>query len=114
MRLKHWCWLVLAFWLAFGPGVALAQRFDLPADLWLASRSGQAIRNNAQISKALDSYFQLAQARVRLHHHKRDESSAQAEELRGWLIALGIEAGRIELVEDSPTDQLTLDITDSR
>ena len=110
MKLIQLCWLALAFW----PGFTFAQSVVVPADLWLAPRSGQAIRNNAQISKALDSYFQLAQARVRLHHHKRDESSAQAEELRGWLIALGIEASRIELVEDSPTDQLTLDITDSR
>jgi len=108
MNLTRWCWLAL--W----AGVAPAQAFDVPTELWLAPRSGQAIRNNAQISQALERYFQLAQARVRLHHHKRDESSAQAEELRGWLIALGIEASRIELVEDSPTDQLTLDITDSR
>lgn len=93
---------------------AKAQTFEVPADLWLAPRSGQAVRANAQLSKAFEAYFQLASPRVRLHHHKRDESSAQAEELRGWLIALGIEAGRIELVEDSPTDQLTLDITDSR
>ena len=110
MKLIQLCGLAVAFW----PGFTAAQSVVVPAELWLAPRSGQVIRNNAQISKALDSYFQLAQARVRLHHHKRDESSAQAEELRGWLIALGIEASRIELVEDSPTDQLTLDIKDSR
>ena len=110
MKLRLLCVFTLALW----PMIASAQRFGVPAELWLAPRSGQAIRSNAQISKALDSYFQLAEARVRLHHHKRDESSAQAEELRGWLIALGIDASRIELVEDSPIDQLTLDITDTR
>jgi len=91
-----------------------AQTFIVPAELWLAPRSGQAMRDNPQLSKAFAVYFQLAQPRVQLHHHKRDESSAQAEELRGWLIALGIDASRIELVDDSVTDQLTLDIRDSR
>ncbi|MEK6663591.1 MAG: hypothetical protein AABY73_06960 [Pseudomonadota bacterium] len=110
MKLKIVCGIILAL----GSMNAAALTFEVPAELWLAPRSGQAVRDNAQLSKAFAVYFQLAQPRVRLHHHKRDESSAQAEELRGWLIALGIEASRIELVEDSPTDQLTLDITDSR
>lgn len=110
MRLIVLCCIVFFF----GSMNAIAQTFEVPAELWLAPRSGQAVRDNALLSKAFEAYFQFAQPRVRLHHHKRDESSAHAEELRGWLIALGIEAGRIELVEDSPTDQLTLDITDSR
>lgn len=110
MKLKIVCGIALTL----GSMSAAAESFVVPAELWLAPRSGQAVRDNAQLNKAFAAYFQLAQPRVRLHHHKRDESSAQAEELRGWLIALGIEAGRIELVEDSPTDQLTLDITDSR
>ena len=110
MKINVWCCIVLAL----GTMNAAAQTFEVPAELWLAPRSGQAMRDNAQLSKAFAAYIQLAQPHVRMHHHKRDESSAHAEELRGWLIALGIEAGRIELVEDSPTDQLTLDITDSR
>ena len=109
MMLKTLCWLI-----ALGSMSVSAQTFEVPGELWLAPRSGQAVRDNPQLRKAFSAYFQLAQPRVRLHHHKRDESSAQAEELRGWLIALGIDASRIELVEDSPTDQLTLDITDSR
>lgn len=110
MKLKAGCWVLLAL----ASTGAAAQTIDVPMELWLTPRSGQAVRDNAPLSKAFAAYFQLAQPRLRLHHHKRDESSAQAEELRGWLIALGIEAGRIELVDDSPTDQLTLDITDSQ
>ena len=110
MRLNILCGVVLGL-ISMS---AAAQAFDVPSELWLKPRSGQAVRDNVQLSKAFEFYFQLAQPRVRLHHHKRDESSAQAEELRGWLIALGIDARRIELVDDSPTDKLTLNITDSR
>ncbi len=110
MMRKFLCGMVLAL----GAMHASAQTFEVPADVWLGPRSGQAVRDNVPLARAMTAYFQRAQAWVRVHHHKRDESSAHAEELRGWLIALGIEANRIELVEDSPTDQLTLDITDSR
>lgn len=110
MRFKIGCGIVLGL-ISIS---ATAQSFDVPQELWLTSRSGQAVCSNAQLAKAFEFYFQLAKPRVRLHHHKRDESSAQAEELRGWLIALGIDANRIELVQDSPTDKLTLDITDNR
>lgn len=110
MRLASLCGFVL-YLSAQG---ALAQTFIVPAELWLAPRQGQTVRDNPQLNQAFAVYFQLAQPRVRLHHHKRDESSAQAEELRGWLIALGIDASRIELIDDSVNDQLTLDIRDSR
>lgn len=108
-------WLALTcIVLPFFPLPAAAEAFAVPSELWGAPRSGQALRDHPQLKKAFAVYFQLTQPHVRLHHHKRDESSAQAEELRGWLIALGIDAERIELVEDSPTDQLTLDIRDKR
>ena len=91
-----------------------AQTFDVPPELWLMPRSGQAVRDNAQLQRALAVYFQLAQPRVRLHYRKSDEAAAQAEELRGWLIALGIDADRIDLLEDNPADPIKLEITENR
>jgi len=90
-----------------------AQTFDVPSELWLMPRSGQTVRDNAQLQRALAVYFQLVQPRVRLHYRKSDEAAAQAEELRGWLIALGIDAERIDLVEDNPAGPIKLEITES-
>jgi len=58
--------------------------------------------------------LQSERARLRLHHQKRDESIAQAEELRGWLIALGVEAERIEMVDGNPLNAIKIEIMETR
>jgi len=91
-----------------------AQTFTVPAEFWMAPRSGQAVRAEPQLQQAFLAYSQSDRVRLRLHHQKRDESIAQAEELRGWLIALGIEAERIEMTDDSSADLIKLEIVDIR
>lgn len=93
---------------------SLAQTFTLPSDFWLAPRSGQTVRGTPQLQQAVAAYLRLDRGGLRLHHQKRDESIAQAEELRGWLIALGVEAGRIEMADDNPLDTITLEILEIR
>lgn len=93
---------------------SLAQTFTLPSDFWLAPRSGQAVREEPQLQQAVVAYLRLDRGGLRLHHQKRDESIAQAEELRGWLIALGVEAARIEMADDNPLDTITLEIMEIR
>ena len=91
-----------------------AQTIELAPEFWLSPRSGQMVRDNPQLQSIVAIYLQSPLARVRLHHQKRDESTAQAEELRGWLIALGIEADPIDLEDDNPVDPIKLEITENR
>lgn len=93
---------------------SVAQTFSIPGEFWLAPRSGQTIRAEPQLQQAFAAYLQSERTRLRVHHQKRDESIAQAEELRGWLIALGVEAERIEMVEDNPLAPIKLEIMDIR
>ncbi len=109
MKLGMWALLAL-FW----GGPSLAQTYALTSDFWLAPRSGQAVRAQPQLQQALAVYLQSERARIRVHHQKRDESIAQAEELRGWLIAMGVEAARIELTDENPVDVIKLEIMDIR
>lgn len=102
--LLAWCWCA----------PSLAQTFTLPLEFWLAPRSGQALRAQPQLQQALAAYLQSERTRIRVQHQKRDESIAQAEELRGWLIAMGVEADRIELTDENPADTIKLEIMDSR
>ncbi len=89
-----------------------AQTFTLPSEFWQSPRSGQVVRAESQLQQAFAAYAKSDRTRIRLHHQKRDESIAQAEELRGWLIALGLEAERIEMIDDNPIDTIKLQITD--
>ena len=102
--------LIAALWI----NACSAETILLAPEFWLAPRSGQTVRDNSQLQSMVAIYLQSPLARVRLHHQKRDESSAQAEELRGWLIALGIEADRIDLEDDNPVDPIKLEIMESR
>lgn len=93
---------------------SMAQTYVLPAEFWLVPRGGQALRAQPQLQQALAAYLQSERTRIRVQHQKRDESIAQAEELRGWLIALGVEAARIELTDENPTDTIKLEIMETR
>ena len=93
---------------------SLAQTFTVPGEFWQAPRSGQTVRAEPQLQRAFAAYLKTERTRLRLHHQKRDESIAQAEELRGWLIALGVEAERIEMADDNPLNTLQLEIMDIR
>lgn len=89
---------------------SMAQTFAVPSEFWLTPRSGQAVRAEPKLQQAFAIYLQSDTVRLRLHHQKRDESTAQAEELRGWLIALGVEAERIELADDNPLNLIQIEM----
>lgn len=95
-------------------GPSLAQTFTVPSEFWQAPRSGPTIRAEPQLQQAFTAYLKSDRAHLRLHHQKRDESIAQVEELRGWLIALGVEADRIEMTDDNPLNTIKLEIMDIR
>lgn len=75
-------------------------------------RSAQRVLRDTTLRAVVADYLRTPKAKIRVHYQKRDEASAQAEEVRGWLIALGIESDRIELVDDNPADLLKLEVTD--
>lgn len=100
--------------IALGLGYAQAQTWDIAPEFWLSPRGSDAVLHNAQLRAMATEYLRLPTARVRVHYQKRDEASAQAEELRSWLIALGIEADRIELLDDNPQAAIKLELMESR
>ena len=110
MRLA--AWVLLMGFSATAP--ALAETFSLPLDFWLTPRSGASVRTAPQLQQVVAAYLKSDRTRIRIQHQKRDESIAQAEELRGWLIALGVDAARIELSDENPVDVIKLEIMETR
>ena len=106
---------------ALSPSIvwAAAERYALPAQFWLNARSGQSVAAEPALARAVQRFVERPRALLIIHHSREDESLAQAEELRGWLIALGVEAGRVSLREASPlasaTERiLTIEVTDNK
>jgi hypothetical protein len=87
------------------PVAAGAEVYAVPAQFWLSPRSGEIVRAEPMVAQAVQRFLVRPRARLVLHHAREDESMAHAEELRGWLIALGLEAQRIELAETGGVDR---------
>ncbi len=93
--------VLLGLMLAALPLGAAAERYSLPAQFWLSARTGAAVAAEPALAQAVQRFLSRDPrgAALFIHHARGDESLAQAEELRGWLIALGVEASRISLTE---------------
>lgn len=96
---------VLLAMLLLAPLAAGAEVYTVPGQFWLDTRSGASVLAEPAVAQAVQRFLDRPRARLVLHHAREDESTAHAEELRGWLIALGLEAGRIELAETGGVDR---------
>jgi hypothetical protein len=69
-------------------------------DLWDRPRSGAAVAAQPAVQQAVQAYFAQPAARLVIHHAPGQEPLAQADELRAWLVALAIDAGRVTVRGD--------------
>jgi hypothetical protein len=76
---------------------AAAQTFVVPPELWDRPRSGGAILAQPAIRQAANACLARPGSRLVVHHAAGQEGLLAAEELRAWLIALAVDAGRISL-----------------
>jgi hypothetical protein len=76
---------------------AAAQTFMVPPELWDRPRSGGTILAQPAIRQAVNAYVAQPGSRLVVHHAAGREGLLAAEELRSWLIALAVDAGRISL-----------------
>jgi hypothetical protein len=76
---------------------AAAQTFVVPPELWDRPRSGGTILAQPAIRQAANACLAQPGSRLVVHHAASQEGLLAAEELRSWLIALALDAGRISL-----------------
>jgi len=102
---------ILAIGLACASFAAAAQSFVVPAELWDRPRSGAAVLAQPAIRQAVDRCLAQPGSRLVVRHGPAQESQLAAEELRSWLVALALEAGRIILRNDlKPSEPLTIEV----
>ena len=78
---------------------AAAERVVIPAQFWFDARSGESVSSNPALAQTVKRLLDNPHATLLIHHAREDESVARAEELRGWLLALGVESSRLSLAE---------------
>ena len=90
---------------------AVAQSFVVAPELWDRPRSGRAVLEQPAIRQAVNASQSQPGARLVVHHGAAPESQLAGEELRSWLVALALEAGRISLRGDlKPSEPLRIEV----
>lgn len=100
--MKH---ALLALILAI-PALAFAQSEPLllTAQEWAHPRNGQVLVGYPSLQAAVSQLMGDETASLELRYPGGDEGSLWVQELRAWLVALGVASARIEAVPGSGTD----------
>ena len=82
----------------FLPALSLAteQTFTLTADLWARPRTGVSVVRMTPVASAVDAMLQTPGSVLVLRYPGGDEGSLWVQELKAWLISLGIDSQHIE------------------
>lgn len=72
------------------------QACEIPADTWDMPRSARTFLSMQSISACINPFLADRETRLSIVHGKDAESLLHQEELRAWLISLGIEPARID------------------
>ena len=81
--------------LAFEAHAAL--RWELPAEAWNRPRGGEMVTHLAAVRQAVERWMERPGTRLLIRHPGGEEGQLWAEELRDWLVALGVPGNRLEL-----------------
>ena len=100
--------LILGLW---SVSAAWAEPVTLSAADWARPRSGTALVQQPALARAVQALEKSPRATVLIAHPRDEAGQLWAEELRAWLVALGISSAQIYL-EPRPTlrDELVLDL----
>ncbi len=74
----------------------------ITAEEWAAPRSGQAIAGNPVLADLIRDLLRSPARHVVIRYPGGEEGVLWAEELRGWLVALGIASSGIDLIPGGP------------
>jgi hypothetical protein len=99
-------------WLLIAMLAGQAQAADLAPEFWDRPRSAQTVLAQPAIRQAVAALQYRSDARMLIVHGTRQESQAQAEELRAWLVALAVESARVQLRADLAAATIRLEIVD--
>jgi hypothetical protein len=83
------CLLLFPLAVAAGP-------FTLNAEDWARPRSGEALVRLPALSGALEAFERQADGVLVIRHSADEAGQLWADELRGWLVALGVSSARIK------------------
>lgn len=74
-----------------------AESVTITADQWASPRSGESIIRFERLNKLVEAFDQSPDNQILIRHAEGESGTLWGEELRSWLVSLGIPSGRIVL-----------------
>ena len=106
-RMKH----AVAFALLLFSSLAVADPVIINADQWARPRSGAVIVQDFGLAPLIEALDRQPDGVLVVDHARSDEGSVWAEELRAWLVALGVSSAQIVLTpRGSDNGRITVDV----
>jgi hypothetical protein len=78
-----------------------AESFSIDDEIWSRPRSGEVWLRHPAVAQVLAAFERAPSSRIVLTHMASDDGLLWAEELRSWLVALGVPSSRTEVVAAS-------------
>lgn len=83
----------------------------ITAEQWASPRRGRSVVKFPGLAALVEAAEREPAGRLVLRHAGGDEGALWAEELRSWLVALGLPSARLRLAADLPqADQLMIEL----
>lgn len=89
--------LVAALWAAACSAAVAAPAWTLDAETWAAPRQAESLLAMPPLAAAVRALLAAPEGRLVVAHPATEEGALWANELRDWLVSLGIESDRIQL-----------------
>ena len=107
-------WLVILL-ISLSPVVQAANiPVTISAIEWARPRHGEAITRLPGLADIVHRLLESPEKRLFIHYPGGEEGMLWAEELRSWLVALGVDSSRIEMLPGTASpDAIELNIDES-
>jgi hypothetical protein len=84
--------------LVLGGPAAADPRAQISADEWARPHGGASLATNAGLREVIQGFREKAGREIVIRYHGGDAGQLWAEELRDWLVAMGVPSSAIVLV----------------
>lgn len=74
-----------------------ADSVSITADRWATPRSGETVAGWSELRELMAAFDRRPDTRIVIHHAPGETGSLWAEELRSWLVSLGVPSSQIML-----------------
>lgn len=98
---------LLFFVLIFPLNLSAAEAtFQVNAEEWASPRHGELVSKMPGLVATVEAFERSDKNKILISYPEGEEGSFWAQELKGWLVSLGISSSRLRLREGSSSDDV--------